>query len=190
MIVDIYTTSKKYNIIYADPPWQYKAKGSKNYKYGMAERYYSTMSVEELMALPIKKLKSDEALLFMWATFPCLEEAIAVMKAWGFEYKTLAFCWIKTDKKGTPSWGMGNYTRSNAEVCLLGVSKKSKAQKLVRAHNIHSTIISPRLRHSEKPLEVQHRIEELLLPTEKKIELFARCESKGWDCWGNEVGEK
>jgi N6-adenosine-specific RNA methylase IME4 len=123
----------------------------------------------------------------MWATFPNIGEALKVMTAWGFEYKTAAFVWVKKNKaSSTNFWGMGAYTRANAEVCLLGISKGTKAKQVVKRHDIHQIIESPIEQHSKKPDIVRDYIVQLLgdLP---KIELFARQEVSGWDCWGNEV---
>ena len=112
------------------------------------------------------------AVCFMWATFPNIAEAIKVLEAWGFVYKTAAFVWIKKNRKnGGNFWGMGAYTRANAEVCLLGVSQGLKA---------------PFEGHSKKPDETRRRIVELLGDV-PRLELFARDRAPGWDAWGNEV---
>ena len=177
----------KYQVIYADPPWSYKAHGSKNYRYGMAQTHYNEMSTEDISALPIKNIKSDNCILFIWATFPNLHEALKVIKAWGFEYKTAAFVWIKKNKRSnTNFWGMGNYTRANAEICLLAVSHKTKAQKQVLVHNISQIIEAPIEVHSKKTDIVRSKIVELLGDV-PRIELFARKKVEGWDVWGNEV---
>ena len=178
---------KKYNIIYADPPWEYKQSGSKTNSRGMAKQHYNTMSTQDICNLPIKELKTENAICFMWATFPNINEALKVFEAWGFEYKTAAFVWVKKNKKSnTNFWGMGAYTRANAEVCLLGISKKTKASEQVKAHNIHQIIEAPIERHSKKPDIIREKIVELLgdLP---RVELFARNTTEGWDVWGNEV---
>ena len=114
----------------------------------------------------------------MWATFPMLKEALEVIKAWGFTYKTAAFCWIKQNRNGSGLFmGLGNWTRSNAEICLLAT--KGKPKRVV-------TAVSPLERHSKKPDEARDKIVELMgdLP---RIELFARQTAPGWDAWGNEV---
>lgn len=98
MKIDIYNTDKKFNIIYADPPWSYKTYSSKG-KGRSAESHYSTMSIDEICKLPVSKIASDDCALFMWATFPNLEYSFQVLKAWGFTYKTVAFVWIKQNKK-------------------------------------------------------------------------------------------
>lgn len=187
MVVDIYNTNKKYNIIYTDPPWEYKQSGSKTKSRGMAKQHYKTMATKDICNLPIRSITTDDCICFMWATFPNIGEALKVMEAWGFEYKTAAFVWIKKNKKsGTNFWGMGAYTRANAEVCLLGISKNTKAKQVVKANNVHSVIESSIEEHSKKPDETRERIIKLLgeIP---RIELFARQQVQGWDCWGNEV---
>ena len=109
------------------------------------------------------------------------------MEAWGFRYVTVAFSWVKQNKKSdTLHWGTGNYTRANAEVCLLGVSKKFKAKQQIISHSVHSVIISKVEAHSKKPDETRDRIMQLLGDV-PRIELFARQCAEGWDCWGDEV---
>lgn len=119
----------------------------------------------------------------MWVTFPCLLEGLKTIKAWGFDYKTCGFCWIKTNKKqNTPFWGMGYWTRANAEICLIAI--KGKISRISKS--VHQVIMSPIEEHSKKPDIVRDKIVELVgdLP---RIELFARQYADGWDCWGNEV---
>lgn len=182
MVVDVYNTDKKYSIIYADPPWAFSAWSSKAQRH--VSKHYQTMTTQDIMDLPIKDLAADDAVLLMWATFPNLPLALAVIEAWGFTYKTNAFTWMKQNKK-SPSlfWGMGYYTRSNAEVCLLATKGKPLKRQ---SHKVHSVIVSPIEEHSKKPDEARSRICQLFgdLP---RIELFARQHSEGWDCWGNEV---
>ena len=186
MKVDIFDTDKKYNVIYADPPWEYKQSGGVKLR-GMAKQHYSTMPTKEICSLPIRDICTDKAVCFLWATFPNLTEAIKVIEAWGFTYKTAAFVWVKKNKvSDSLFWGMGAYTRANAEVCLLGISKKTKAKEIVKSHAVHQVIEEKIKRHSEKPYEARKRIVELLGDV-SRIELFAREELEGWDCWGNEV---
>lgn len=182
MKADIFNTDKKYNIIYADPPWQFTAWSSKAQKH--VSKHYETMSIQQIMNLPVNSLSENNSVLLMWATFPNLPLALATIEAWGFTYKTCAFAWVKQNKK-TPSlfWGMGYYTRSNVEICLLATKGKPLAR---HSHKVHSVIASPVEKHSKKPDEARERIVELFgdLP---RIELFARQYADGWDCWGNEV---
>ena len=150
---------------------------------GAAENHYPTMSIDELCALPVAELAAKDSALFMWATFPQLPEALRLIRAWGFTYKSVAFVWLKKNKKAD-SWfyGLGFWTRANAEVCLLATKGHPKRQ----AADIHQFIISPIEAHSKKPDETRDKIVALMgdLP---RVELFARQTSPGWDVWGNEV---
>lgn len=179
---------KKYSVIYADPPWAYRQCGTSEKSRGTAKKHYPTMSNEDIAALPIPSICApDGAACFMWATFPNIGEAVRVMERWGFEYKTAAFVWVKKyAKSGKNFWGMGAYTRANAEVCLLGVTPNFKAGERVISHAVHQIIEAPYDGHSKKPDETRARIVQLLgdLP---RIELFARQRADGWDAWGNEV---
>ncbi len=173
---------KKYQIIYADPPWKYN-----NYGYSTAprgcEKEYKTMDLQEITSLPVVNITDDNCALFLWVTPPLLLYGLEVLKSWGFAYKTKAFCWVKTNSNSMGLfWGMGNMTRSNTEDCLLGV--KGKPQRLNA--DVHQVVMSEVMRHSHKPAIVREKIVQLIgdLP---RIELFARQRVEGWDCWGNEV---
>ena len=182
MVVDIYNTDKKYNIIYADPPWRYTGwrSGPRS-----VERHYSTMKVNEIIDMKdtIKSIADENCVLFLWVTFPCLIEGLKVMKEWGFKYKTSGFTWVKRNKvANTWFFGLGSWTRANAELCLLGTRGR-----IPRVSNNVSQVVDTHIeQHSKKPAIVRDRIVELVgdLP---RIELFARQTVKGWDCWGNEV---
>jgi N6-adenosine-specific RNA methylase IME4 len=175
---------KKYQIIYADPPWKYGCwYKSEKIKRNAADHYKVTKT-EELKKIPIKSIATDDSALLMWVTFPCLEDGISLMKAWGFVYKTVAFTWVKKNKKAdTYFMGLGNYTRANAEIVLLGTRGKGLPRMSRSVRQICDARI---MRHSEKPKEIMGRIIELFgdLP---RIELFAREKTEGWDVWGNEV---
>ena len=170
---------KKYKIIYADPPWSYTDNFQCNAKYGGIT--YPTMSTEEICDLPISDLADSNAILFLWGTWPNISSALQVIKAWGFEYKTVGFVWVKISA-GKPRTGIGNYTNSNTEFCLIG-----KKGKISRIKNNVSQIIMENIReHSRKPDTARKRIVDLMgdLP---RIELFSRQKFEGWDAWGNEV---
>ena len=141
------------------------------------------MSIDELCALPVETLAEKDCLLFLWATFPQLPEALHLIRAWGFTFKTVAFVWLKLNKK-SPTWfyGLGYWTRGNAEICLL--AKRGKPKR--RSAGVHQFIISPVEEHSKKPDVTRDKIIELAgdLP---RVELFARQKAPGWDVWGNEV---
>jgi len=168
-----------FNIIYADPPWRYDNKGGR----GVAENHYPTMSLKELCELPVSDLATDNSVLFLWATFPILPEAMQLITAWGFQYKTVGFVWLKQNRVAkTWFFGLGFWTRGNAEICLFATRGKPKRQDKC----VHQLIISPIERHSKKPDETRERIVKLMgdLP---RVELFARQASPGWATWGNEV---
>lgn len=149
---------RKYSIIYADPPWQYQQKGVE----GTAEKIYPTMALEDLCKLP---------------------NALQLIQVWGFRYKNTAFLWLKQNKSGR-GWyfGLGFWTRGNAEICLLAAKGHPKR----KSKRIHQFIISPLREHSRKPDETREKIVELMgdLP---RIELFVRQKTGGWDTWGNEI---
>jgi N6-adenosine-specific RNA methylase IME4 len=142
------------------------------------------MTKLELCRLPVEHIAAEDAVLFMWVTYPKLNWFLDIVKAWGFEYKTVAFVWVKKNKKSNSFfWGMGNYTRSNSEICI--VATKGKPLKRLTA-SIHQIVYEPIAEHSEKPSIVRDKIVELFgdLP---RVELFSRNKSEGWDVWGNEV---
>jgi len=174
---------KKYQIIYADPPWKYNSRANHKTRFrGGACGHYSLMSMEKIKSLPINKITDKNCALFLWTTFPYLKEQLEVFESWGFKFKTLGFAWLKTNKNnGFPFFGVGYYTKSNMELCLLGIKGKMKPI----TNKISQIIIAPRKEHSRKPNEIRDKIVELFgdLP---RIELFAREKVKGWDAWGNE----
>lgn len=178
---------KKYNIIYADPPWRYNDRKCN----GACEHHYNTMNIEDICKLPIKEIAADDCILFLWTTYPMLQEAMQLINAWGFKYKTIAFQWIKLNKsvdnplfiqKKNIFFGLGRWTRGNTEPCLIAVKGKPK-----RINNkISQIILEPIGKHSKKPDIVRDKIVQLVgdLP---RVELFARNTTDGWDVWGNEV---
>lgn len=182
MIVDIYTTDKKYNVIYADPPWKYKTWTEGG---GTAEKHYPTMKLDDIIEMKdtIEKISDNNCILFLWVTFPCLLEGLKVMKEWGFTYKTCGFNWVKRNKKSnTFFFGMGYWTRANSELCLIGTKGTIKR----KSNKVFQIVDTPIEEHSKKPDVVRDRIVELVgdIP---RIELFARQTANNWDCWGNEI---
>jgi N6-adenosine-specific RNA methylase IME4 len=171
----------QYQVIYADPPWSYNDKAAAG-KRGASFKY-PTQDKGWLRNLPVPSIAAPNSVLFLWVTMPLLDEGLDLIKAWGFEYKTVGFTWIKRNKI-SPTWffGMGNWTRANAELCLL--AKKGNIKRV--SASVSSVIDTPIERHSKKPDVVRERIVSLMgdLP---RIELFARERSDGWDVWGNEV---
>ena len=171
--------NKKYQIIYADPPWDYADQGCQ----GTMANHYKGMKLDEICNLPVKEITTPDCILFMWATYPMLPEALTVMQHWGFNYKSIAFQWLKLNPKAlTPFYGLGRWTRGNTEPCLLAT--KGKPKRISKG--VFQLIQTPRAKHSQKPAEARDKIIELMgdLP---RIELFAREKTRGWDVWGNEV---
>lgn len=180
-VIDIAAPKKKYNIIYADPPWQYSAWEKTGDK--APSNHYPTMRIDELCALPIANISATDCALFLWATYPTLPDALELIKAWGFVYRTAAFVWVKKNKtQDTPFFGCGAWTRANSEICLLAT--KGTVQRLDAT--ISQIVESPIEEHSKKPDIVRELIERLVgkLP---RVELFCRHPADGWDIWGNEA---
>lgn len=186
---------EKYDVIYADPPWDYGGKmqfdksGKKdinihwqdNIFISAANFKYPTLKTRELMKIPIQEIAKDDCLLFMWVTNPHLAQGIELGNAWGFEYKTVAFVWDKMNHNP------GQYTLSYCELCL--VFKRGRIPTPRGARNIKQLVRVPRGEHSQKPIEVLHNIEKMF-PSQKRIELFARHKPKDWDVWGLDVREE
>ena len=219
-----------YDLIYADPPWKYNSRANHKTKFrGGADGHYDLMTTEEICNLKIPSNKNS--ILFLWATFPMIQDAFKVIDAWGFKYKTVGFLWAKEngnkkiikmyeeidrilqipeekpyDKKikdtmletycnKPKNWtinefnfasyffGVGYYTKSNPEVCLLATKGKTLKPAV---NNISNLIISPKRKHSQKPYEAYYKLESMY-PNLNKLELFAREKRNGWDSWGNEI---
>lgn len=177
-----------YDIIYADPPWDYENWNKKWHQEHAESRWagrkYPLMSEEDLSAMDINSIASKDSVLFMWTISTMIPKALKVMEAWGFTYKTVGFVWVKKNKiADSLFWGMGFWTRSNAEICLIGV----KGKPLPRiSRRVHQIIYEAPRKHSQKPDEVRNRIVELL-GDRPRVELFARDKFDGWDAWGNEI---
>lgn len=174
--------NKKYGVIYCDPPWAYKVWSKKGLGRS-AENHYPTMDIEDIRTLPVGDLADKDCALFMWVTFPCLKEGLSVLESWGFTYKTVAFVWVKQNRKSDGLfWGLGYWTRANAELCILAT--KGSPRRV--SAGIHQVILSHVEEHSKKPQEARDRIVRLMGEV-PRIELFARTKTEGWDVWGNEV---
>lgn len=139
------------------------------------------MSIKQLKNLPVSDISAENCALLMWVTLPMIKEGLDLMDAWSFEYKTTAFVWNKVYKSGNPYCGMGYWTRSGTEICILGFCGKLER----KSKSVYQVISAPVTRHSEKP-DISERIIKLFgdLP---RIELFARKEREGWDVWGNQI---
>lgn len=178
-----------YKAILADPPWGFKTWSGPEKK--LASRGtvapYRTMEMDAIKALPVADLAADDCCLFMWFVWPTLPDALAVIEAWGFSYKTCAFAWIKAGPyrlfalEEDVRMGLGYWTRANSEACLLATRGKPKR----RDNTVRQGIISPLREHSRKPDEIHGRIERLVAGP--YLELFGRQSRPGWDVWGNEA---
>ena len=175
----------KYQIICVDPPWDYKGQKQHNGKdgdeTGGAITHYPTMKTKD-MIIEFKSLleswADDDCLLFMWSTWPHLDQAIELGKGWGFNYVHTTFVW---DKQAT---NPGFYTLTQTEPVLC--FKKGRIPKPRGSRKERQIVVSKRTKHSEKPQEVYDRIERMF-PTQNKMEMFARKLRNGWSCWGNEI---
>ena len=173
--------SKKYDVIYADPAWQYdsgRSLAKTSLLDGVSNKHYGTMKIDDLKKLPIDKITSENVLCFMWLVSPMLDDGIDLMKKWGFKYSTIAFIWHK--QRTNP----GYYTMSECEICVVG--KKGKIPTPRGSRNQRQFLSELRTKHSKKPDEIRNRIERMF-PDQNKVELFARENHEGWDAWGNEV---
>jgi N6-adenosine-specific RNA methylase IME4 len=177
---------KKYQIIYADPPWSYKVWAGKG---KTAANHYNLMNVDDICRLPISEITDKDCVLFLWVTAPFLLQSFRVIESWGFTYKTVGFTWVKRNKKGRGwFWGLGYWTRANAEFCL--IATKGTPKRI--AKNVSQIIDASIGVHSRKPPEVREKIVKLMgdIP---RVELFARDRNElfdeyiGWDVWGNEA---
>ena len=185
IVKGVKSLGKKYNIIYADPPWKFRTYSEKG-NIRSAERHYMTIDIKDLINLPVDKICEKDSILFLWVTFPLLKDGIALLEGWGFTYKTCGFNWVKRCKK-KDQWfmGLGLWTRSNSELCIIGTKGHPKRV----SKKVHQICDARVMEHSKKPEEIRDRIVELCgdLP---RIELFARQRCEGWDSLGNEIDGK
>ena len=176
------TWNSKYKVIYADPPWHFRSYSKKG-EGRNATQHYDCMSISDICKLPVGDLSDDNCTLLMWAVDPMLPEALEVIKAWGFKYKTVGFTWAKQNKNYLGMFtGLGYWTRSNPEMCLLAT--KGKPKRISKS--VRQLIHAPRREHSRKPDRIRHDIVNLCGDL-SRIELFARQKFDGWDAWGNEI---
>lgn len=187
MKVDIFSTDKKYKIIYADPPWHFRSKELQKYANGRfrsLEYVYQTEKTKDMQKWDVNRITDVDCAIFMWSTDSHIPEAIELMQSWGFHYVTIAFIWAKTSKNGVQLSNLGAWTMKNCEVCLLGT--KGSMLKYKKSNSVKQLFYAERKRHSEKPECVYKSICDLFgdIP---RIELFARRSVPGWDCWGLEA---
>ena len=175
------SATRGYGVILADPPWTWKTwsiKGSAK----SASQYYSTMEQGDLIDMPVNSLAASDSVLCLWVLNSMLDRGLELMSAWGFTYKTVGFCWTKTNPSGRGlHMGLGYHTRQNIELCLLGTKGKPKRM----SGGVHQVIMSPRREHSRKPDEIYTRIERLV--DGAYLEMFARQRWPGWDQWGDQT---
>ena len=172
--------NKKYKIIYADPAWTFKTWSKKGN--GRSPKY-DLMTIEDIKKMPVNNIADKNCILFIWVTYPLLKQGLDTIEAWNFKYKTCGFSWIKKNKKSDSLfWGLGYYTRSNNEICLLATKGSPKRIST----RVHQVVLDKVREHSRKPDCVREKIVQLCgdLP---RIELFARQKVDGWDCWGNQL---
>lgn len=182
-IIDIHHPSRKYNLIIADPPWEYDTNGYM----GSTKNHYNTMSISEICKLPVEELAAENCALFLWCTAPMMQKAFQVIESWGFTYKTVFFNWIKTCKhKCKPTQRVtGWYTRNAVEYVLVA-TKGNINQFRDKSLAISSIFEQYSAVHSEKPMYPMQMIVKMYgnLP---RVELFARKKTYGWDCWGDQI---
>lgn len=184
---------QKYGAILADPPWAFKAWSGYtiptrvDQRWDLAANHYPPMLIDDICRLPVSDYVNDDCALFCWVTWPTLLDGLRAIEAWGFTYKTCAFCWVKGNTLPLfpddfkDKMGLGYWTRANSEVCLLatrGSPKRSNA-------DVRQVIQAPLREHSRKPDEIYTRIERLVAGP--YLEIFARQRWPGWDQWGNET---
>jgi N6-adenosine-specific RNA methylase IME4 len=175
------SVGKRFGVVYADPAWPFDAYSGKG-KQRSAERHYDTESIERTQALPVQALAADDCALLLWAVWPRLDDALDVIRAWGFAYQTCGFLWVKQNPSGEGLYmGMGYHTRANSEPCLLAT--RGSPRRL--ANDVRQVVLDPVAQHSAKPEEVARRIERLY--GGPYLELFARRPREGWTTWGNEL---
>src|SRR5258708_29395571 len=180
----------KYNIIYADPPWLFRDWSGRTSRGELSDgqrhnrrRPYRCMTSEQICSLPVQRIRESDCVLFLWCINPLLPDGFKVIRAWGFTYKTVGFVWVKTNPSGRGfHFGLGYWTRSNPELCLLATRGHPKRV----SRSVANLVVAARGVHSHKPDDVRNRIVELCGDV-SRIELFARERTDGWAAWGNEV---
>lgn len=162
----------RWPVIYGDPNWAYQNWTAR--KNGAAASVYDCASIEEICSWPVERIAADDALLFLWATFPHLEGALRVMTEWGFAYVCTPFVWVKTTRDGRPAHGPGFWTAAGAEIVLLGRRGRGIRRYQETRGCVRQVVTAPRLGHSAKPHRIAREIEALVGPDVPILELFAR----------------
>lgn len=192
----------KFEVIYCDPPWEFRTRSQKG-KGKSAEQHYPCMKLKDIFELPVKEIAAADCALFLWTTGPHLHNAFKLLEEWHFQYKALAFDWLKLTKNAHQNFlkiladtgdieeaferstffGNGYYTRANTELCLLATRGKPKRE----SRKVREPVVTVIGEHSAKPPIVRTRIEELMGSSVNRCELFARTVTPGWTCLGNEI---
>lgn len=172
-------TGRRYQVILADPPWEYKTWGEGGTDRS-ASNHYPVMPTEDIAALNVAAMAADDCALFMWACWPNLHDAFEVIDAWGFKYVGIGFNWIKTNADGSPFFGQGHWTRKNSEPCLMA----TRGTPVRLDAGVSEVLMAPRREHSRKPL-VHTQIQRLV--PGPYLEMFCRDPADGWDAWGNQA---
>lgn len=176
--------NKKFDVIYADPPWAFNSKKSGGSMKSGASQKYDVMHIDDIKSLPVSDLASDNCLLVMWWVGAMPQEAIDLVEAWGFKLKNMnGFVWNKQTVKGLPFFGMGYYSRAGSEAAIIAVKGKPD----IKSRSVRAVVTAPVSKHSEKPNEFRLRINELMGKECPKVELFARKKHEGFESWGNEI---
>ncbi|WP_053911760.1 MT-A70 family methyltransferase [Pseudoalteromonas sp. SW0106-04] len=180
------TEGKKYQLIYADPPWKFRnVKTGGSFTSGATQHYKGVLDMRELKQLPVDQVADDNCILVMWWVSSMPQEALDVVSAWGFTLKNMnGFVWNKLTKNHLPHFGMGFWTRAGSESALIAIKGKPKvASRSVRAVGSY-----PIREHSRKPDEFRDKCV-MLAGDIPRIELFARTTATHWDAWGNETAK-
>lgn len=178
--------NKKYEVVYADPPWAYYGSQTKN---AAAGKHYLLMEKDEILSLPVRNIMEDRSALFLWATCPKLDWAFDAIRAWNLNYRGVAYVWIKTTIAGVPIGARGitpTFTKPLTEMVLVATPQKTGRPYPIMDLSQRQTVFEPVGRHSAKPIDVRVRIENLC-GERSRIELFAREQVEGWEAWGNEI---
>lgn len=174
--------SSHYGLIMADPPWSFKTFSKKGHTAKGAHGQYSCMNLGDIKQMPVSEYADKDSILWLWATNPMLPQALEVMEAWGFTFKTAGH-WSKKTKHGKQAFGTGYLLRCAGEPFLIGTIGKPKT-----ARNVRSVIEGKIREHSRKPEEAYLAAENLITGT-PKLDLFSRQSRDGWDNWGDEASK-
>jgi N6-adenosine-specific RNA methylase IME4 len=178
----------EWDVALIDPPWQYYGAAD---KWGAAEKFYRTMSQDQIESLPVGSIVRGNGIVFLWATSPLLDVAISTLGKWGFAFRGVAFVWVKSRKDGTPIGAQGvrpSIVKPTAEYVIAGSRARRGRPIPLSCESTRNVVLAPRREHSRKPDEIHGSIESMY-PNARKIELFARASRVGWDAWGDELGK-